>query len=257
MQGLTRGQLSEVVNKKIERPVFATLAGDHLTGVPSGGPAAYRIAGAMLLPLRAILGLRPVGEAKERSFDFEGWPVDLSFLDLKSYIDRIARSDNTALLEELYSPQILFDTPEHGRLRDLARQFLNRTSCHDFLDRARKRRASYAESRLLRLVIESGRLCLAARHVLVHARLESRVDKLITACEEPWLGEMVQRIRSDGPQAMVLPDEAGQVEQELDRLERTALEARAASPLPEGGGSISGLDEFLVDLRLRELDATA
>ena len=71
MAELTREAIEAAVRKKVARPLFASLVGDHLRGWASTR-SAYVVVGAMLVPVRELLGLRPVRETKERTIGVDG-----------------------------------------------------------------------------------------------------------------------------------------------------------------------------------------
>jgi hypothetical protein len=260
MQGLTRDQLAEAVRKKIPRPLFATQVGDHHTGV-AAQDAAYSLSGAMAVPLQSILGLRPVSELKERQVELSGWQLQLTFLDLKPSLDRVASTTNTAMLETIFSPHVVVTGEEHEQLKKIARSFLGKHCFHDFMARARVQRQILEDAgegtAPLRHLLEAARLYLSGSRLMQAGELESNILRLLEHGNDPWLRPFLERQQAEGLAALLKPAELRQAKLELGQMEAALQTCHMRSRLPEEGGSISSLDEFLIDFRLREIKAEA
>lgn len=252
--GLPTAALAEVVQRKIPAPLFATLAGDHLKGLAGEG-TAVALSGAMVLPLRDVLGLRPARETKGRQVTVGGREVQLTFHDVRHYLDLVARTANTAILEELFSPVTVLGGEDLERLRDTARGFINRHCFHDYLERAResRRRLLDRTSGATWHLLEAARLYLAGIHVLATGRLLAALTDLAEEHDALWIKPFLRRLHGRGAQAGLETDEVRLLGHELDRLEERLRTAHERSRLPDSVGSITMLDEFLVQLRLREL----
>jgi predicted nucleotidyltransferase len=256
MAELTREALEAAIRKKVAKPLFATLVGDHVRGW-ANDRSAYVVIGAMLVPIRELLGLRPAREAKERTIGVDGREVNLTFHDLGRALDEIARLNNSRALEAIYSPYVVFGGPEFEKLRRIARQFLSRNCYHDWLERAgllRQRVTDGQSSRAWEL-LESARLYLTGIHLLKTTELDSNLASLIERYEAHWLRPFISRQQAQGEAALITPEEARILRYDLESLEIKLHSAFQTSPLPEGGGSVTALDEFLVDTRMKELEA--
>ena len=256
MAELTRETIEAAVRKKVARPLFASLVGDHLRGW-ANTRSPYVVVGAMLVPVREILGLRPVRETKERTIGVDGREVGLTFHDLGRAIDEIARVNNTRAVEALFSPYVVFGGPEFERLRSISRQFLSRQCHHDWLARASLLRARIADEPSPKNweLLESARLYLAGTHLLRTGEIDSNLVTLAERYQAYWVRPFIQRQQAQGEVAVLTPEEARIVRYDLEALEARQREAFTVTSLPEGGGSITSLDEFLVAIRLRELEA--
>lgn len=258
MSGQWREALEQAVRKKVQRALFATLAGDHVRG-HAGPDSPYVVSGAMLLPVREVVGLRPAAETRERRIATNGHEVHLTFHDLRRYLDMVARASNTAVLEELYSPHVVVTGVEHEQLKGIARNFLTRLSYHDFRDRADEHRRRLHGSGPVPVVdlLEAARLYLCGVLLLKTGTLESNLEVLIDRQEAYWLRPFLARQRQQGSQALLASDECRLVAYDLQDLEGQLHAAHEGSTLPDGVGSVSALDEFLVELRLRDIRAEA
>lgn len=256
MPELTREGLEQAIRKKVSSPLFATLVGEHLRGW-ANDRSTYCVMGAMLVPVREILGLRPTRETKERTIGVEGREVLLTFHDLGRALDEIARLNNSRALEALYSPYIVFGGPEFDHLKRIARQFLTKQCYHDWLERAGLLRQRVADGQTTKTwdLLESARLYLAGIHLLRTTEVDSNLATLIERYEAYWLRPFLSRQQTQGDAALITPEEARILRYDLESLEMKLHAAFRASPLPDGSGSITALDEFLVEVRLRELAA--
>lgn len=253
---LTRESLEEAVRRKIQRPVHATLVGDHLHGWASDR-STYVVSGAMLIPVRELLGLRPARETKERTIAIEGRDVDLRFHDLRRFLDDIARLTNSRVLEELFSPYVIVGGRELDELRRVARGFLTRNCYHDFLDRGvvHRKRVLEGETTATWELLEAARVFLCGTHVLRTGEIDSHLPSLLERYDAQWLKAFIHRQQVQGDASSLSPEEARLLKHDLDALEMRLHSAHDNSVLPEGGGSITSLDEFLIALRLAELQA--
>ncbi len=254
MAELSREAIDSGIRKKIERPLYATLVGDHLHGWASE-LSAYRVVGAMLIPVRELLGLRPARETKERTIAIDGRDVELRFDDMRRVLDDIARFDNTRALEEIFSPYVVFGGPEFEHLRRLAAAFLSRSCYHDFLARGvhHRRRVLEGETASVRELLEAARAFLCGGHVLRTGEIDANLPSLAERAEAHWLRPFIQRQQVHGSAAVLAPDEARLLRHDLEQLEMRLHAAHDVTILPEGSGSVTALDEMLIDLRLADL----
>jgi hypothetical protein len=252
VEGATREQLEEAVRRKIARPVYAVLVGDHLTGIAAQS-TAYSLAGGMLVKARQLLGLRPVSDVKERQVEVAGWPALLRFLEMKAALDSLATTRNTVVLEEIHSPHVVLDGPELEHLKKVGRSFITRSAYHDVVARAAPHREAAGFEGKLADGLEAARLYLFGTHLLASGECVSHLDVLAPPGRLAWLDDLRQRQRAEGRSAVITRPEAKVLKSELEGLETRLGMALASSALPETGGSITSLDDFLIELRLKEL----
>ena len=163
--------------------------------------------------------------------------------------------NNTRALEALFSPYIVFAGPEFETLRRISRQFLSRQCYHDWHQRASLLRGRVADEESVKNweMLESARLYLAGLHLLSTAEIDSNLVTLAERYQAYWVRPFVSRQQVQGEAAVLTQEEARIVRYDLEALETRLREAFDASRLPDGVGSITSLDEFLMELRLREL----
>src|ERR1700752_5003101 len=104
--------------KRQERPmVFVTISGAHLYGFPSPD-SDYDLRGVHVLPVRDVVGLETGTETVEISESRDGVQLDLVTHDIKKFF-RLLLKKNGYVLEQLYSPLIVYTTPEHEELKKI------------------------------------------------------------------------------------------------------------------------------------------
>src|ERR1700752_1952552 len=117
-------KLRAAVQRQTHPMVFVTISGAHLYGFPSPD-SDYDLRGVHLLPVREVVGLDEPRETIEVSAIREGLEIDLVTHDVKKFFGLLLKK-NGYVLEQLYSPLILYTTPEHTELKQLAQGCLTR-----------------------------------------------------------------------------------------------------------------------------------
>src|SRR5205809_5022119 len=111
--------------------LFATISGAHLYGFPSPD-SDYDLRGTHLLPLEHIVGLDSGDETVERSGVHDGLEIDLVTHDARKFFGLLLKK-NGYVLEQVLSPLVVYTTPEHVELKEIARQCVTRHHAHHYL----------------------------------------------------------------------------------------------------------------------------
>ncbi len=98
--------------------VFATISGAHLYGFPSPD-SDFDIRGVHLLPLETVVGLNDGMTTVEKEGIYDGLEIDLVTHDAKKFFSLMLRR-NGYVLEQIFSPLLVFTTPEHAELKAIA-----------------------------------------------------------------------------------------------------------------------------------------
>lgn len=245
--GLDRGYLAEVAHRG-PPPVFATVSGAHLYGFASPD-SDVDLRGAFLLPARAVLGLRPPDETLtiiDRSV------VDLDWVahDLRKFV-RLLTSHNGYVLEQLYSPLVVVDTPAAAELRALGRGCVTRPIVRHYLGFAHGRRKRLLEpDPTVKHLLYAYRVLLTGIHMMRTGEVEADIVALNEVFAIAAIDELVARKREGAEMlalaAAELPIHAGV----LDELEATLARAHETSALPEAPTTVAALEDLVVRLRL-------
>ncbi|MEL6496166.1 MAG: nucleotidyltransferase domain-containing protein [Cyanobacteria bacterium J06623_7] len=123
--------LKQIVDFQPYPLLFATVSGAHLYGFASAD-SDYDLRGVHILPLPLTVGLQTPEETIQVAEDIDGLELDLVTHDLHKFF-RLLLKRNGYVLEQLYSPLIVYSTPEHDELKKIARGCITRHHAHHYL----------------------------------------------------------------------------------------------------------------------------
>ncbi len=114
-----------------EHFLFLTLSGAHLYGFPSPD-SDLDIRGAHLLPIEALVGLRKPDETYSvLEDDVNGVELDCVSHDVGKYL-RLLTHKNGYVLEQIFSPLVVFDHGDLDALRHLAQGAITKHVAHHY-----------------------------------------------------------------------------------------------------------------------------
>jgi predicted nucleotidyltransferase len=110
--------------------LFATISGAHLYGFPSPD-SDYDLRGAHVLPVEKVVGLEVRDETIQDSRVIESLEMDIVSHDVRKFFGLLLKK-NGYVLEQLFSPLIVYTTPEHAELKAIARGCVTRHHSHHY-----------------------------------------------------------------------------------------------------------------------------
>ncbi len=246
-QLLDRDHLREVVHRG-PPPVFASVSGAHLYGFASPD-SDVDLRGAFLLPVESVLGLSPPKETLTLTAQ-ERYELDWVAHDLRKF-SRLLTQHNGYVLEQLYSPLVVVDSPLLSELREVARGCITRPTVRHFRGFARGRRRRLTEpGASVKHLLYAYRVLLAGIHLMRSGEVTSNLALLNHEFRLDVLDELMARKR-DGAEKMLLgPGEAAAHGRRLDALEDELSRAHAESQLPEEPVSVRELEALVIRARL-------
>ena len=261
MTGLTQAVLGPdrfaLVRAEAERQpdplVFATVSGAHLYGFPSAD-SDIDLRGVHVLPARGVLGLAGGEATREVEKVDHGIEFDLVTHDAEKFF-RLLLKPNGYVLEQVLSPLVVFTTPEHERLCDLARQCITRRHAHHYLGFARNQWALFQKETPPRVkpLLYLYRVLLTGLRLMEAGEVEANLVRLAEHYRLPFLPDLVAR-KLEGSERERLSDADLAFHREQARRLTARLEAaRDASTLPDLPSAREGLSDLLVELRLATL----
>jgi predicted nucleotidyltransferase len=174
-------KLISIVQNQPYPLIFATLSGAHLYGFASVD-SDYDVRGSHLLPISEIIGLYEPQETIEISRQENGLDLDLVTHDLRKFINLLLKK-NGYVLEQLYSPLIIYTTPEHEELKSIATGCITRYHVHHYLGFAKTqwRIFSKEEVKMVKPLLYVYRVLLTGIYLMktgiIEANLISQLDK--------------------------------------------------------------------------------
>lgn len=244
---LDRAHLEWVARQGPE-PIFATISGAHLYGFASPD-SDVDLRGAFLLRTRAMLGMHP---PKETITIADNSTIELDWVahDIRKFA-RMMTSHNGYVLEQLFSPLVVLETPAFGELRALGKGCVTRPTVRHYRGFAHGRRKRLKEPEpTVKHLLYAYRVYLSGIHLMQTGDVVANINVLNERFRLDEVDELVQRKR-EGAEKMPLSDaEVARHDEHLDRLESVLNAAHDASQLPDEPTTVEALDDFVVRLRL-------
>jgi predicted nucleotidyltransferase len=235
------------------RPLFCGVTGAHFFGFAS--PASeLDLRGIYLAPTPQLLGLGGPADVLDHRGERDGFLHDLSLSEARQALDLLLRG-NGNILERLFTPWQLYDTPQLAQLRQLARGTLSRKYFRHYQGffRGMCREHERAERPTIKTLLHVYRVALTGVHLLQTGELIA--DLRLTAPEYgyPDVLGLIDRKRESGARSPAEPALDAHHRALWPRLAADLEQAHADSPLPDQPGNAGELSAWLVDLRLQDL----
>jgi len=230
--------------------LFVTISGAHLYGFPSPD-SDFDLRGVHLLPLEKVLGLDVADETVESSGVREGLEIDLVTHDAKKFFGLLLKK-NGYVLEQLYSPLVVYAKPEHEELKAIARGCVTRHHAHHYFGFAETQWKLFEKEspRRVKPLLYVYRVLLTGIHLMRTGEVEANLVRLNESFRLPYVPELVAR-KLAGPEQSALRDADVEFHRaEYERLRHVLDEAFAASTLPEAPLARAALNDLLLRLRL-------
>ncbi|WP_184303952.1 nucleotidyltransferase domain-containing protein [Aporhodopirellula rubra] len=232
--------------------VFATISGAHLYGFPSPD-SDFDLRGTHLLPLEMVVGLEDGRQTQEKEGIYDGLEIDLVTHDVKKFFTLMLRR-NGYVLEQVFSPLVVFTTPEHDELKAIATDCITRHHAHHYLGFAVTQWKLFSKESppKVKPLLYVYRVLLTGIHLMKTGVVEANLVKLNEDAKLPYLDELIA-MKLEGPEKGTLESaDLAFHESEYARLTGELESAYAASPLPEMPSSRDALNDLLVRLRLSQ-----
>lgn len=227
--------------------LFVTISGAHLYGFPSAD-SDFDLRGVHVLPAREVLGLLPPTDTMEYGSKEDGLELDLVTHDARKFLSLLLKH-NGYVLEQLYSPLVLYTTPEHAELKALAEGCITRGHAHHYLGFARTQWKLFEKAPRAKPLLYVYRVLLTGIHLMRTGRIEANLLTLNEEYRLPYIGELLAH-KLGGLEKGVLEDADVKFHRhECDRLSSRLESESAASRLSERTAARPALSELLVRLR--------
>ncbi|MEG4575057.1 nucleotidyltransferase domain-containing protein [Microcoleus sp. N3A4] len=246
--------LAQIISVRPYPLLFATVSGSHLYGFPSAD-SDFDLRGVHILPLPKVIGLISGEETIEVSEVREGMEIDLVTHDIKKFFELLLKR-NGYVLEQLYSPLIVYSTKEHEELKDLASNCITKHHSHHYLGFAQTQwRLFEKESpRRVKPLLYVYRVLLAGIHLMQTGEVEANLVKLNEKFQLSYIPDLIDR-KLAGEEKSVLEDtDIEFYQQERDRLINILEEASFTSHLPSNPNAKVALSDFLVKVRMSSVN---
>lgn len=231
--------------------VFATISGAHLYGFPSPD-SDFDLRGVHLLPLKTIVGLDDGQQTVEKEGIYDGLEIDLVTHDAAKFFGLMLRR-NGYVLEQIFSPLVVFTTPEHAELKAIAAACITRHHAHHYLGFAATQWKLFDKETPPRVkpLLYVFRVLLTGIHLMRTGIVEANLVNLNQQTKLAYIDDLITQKR-EGPEKGTLDSADLRFYQgEYKRLTEELEAAYAASTLPEMPTARQPLNDLLVRLRLQ------
>ncbi|HEX2907495.1 MAG TPA: nucleotidyltransferase domain-containing protein [Phototrophicaceae bacterium] len=247
--------LAAVVTEQPYPLVFATLSGAHLYGFPSAN-SDYDLRGVHILPVRSVIGLSEPEETIEISEVRQGIELDLVTHDVQKFLLMLLKR-NGYVLEQLFSPLIVYTTPAHENLKAIMRNGITRNHAHHYLGFTRNQWELFEKEnpRRVKPLLYVYRVLLTGIHLMQTGEVEANLITLNARFGLAYIDDLVAMKLGGAEQGTLKATDLRFYQGEYERLTGLLEAAHEKSNLPETPECRAELNDFLVRLRL-EIDKT-
>ncbi len=231
--------------------VFATISGAHLYGFPSPD-SDFDLRGVHLLPLETVVGLDDGQQTVEKEGIYDGLEIDLVTHDAAKFFAMMLRR-NGYVLEQIFSPLVVFTTPEHEELKSIAADCITRHHAHHYLGFAATQWKLFAKESPPRVkpLLYVYRVLLTGIHLMRTGVVEANLVTLNETANLTYLDDLIAQKQTGPEKGTLSAADLKFHEAEYQRLTQELESAHEQSTLPEMPSARPALNNLLVRLRLR------
>ncbi len=235
--------------------VFVTVSGAHLYGFPSPD-SDYDLRGVHVLPIRDVVGLDIGTETIEVSEDRDGVQLDLVTHDINKFF-RLLLKKNGYVLEQLYSPLIVYTTPEHAELKEIAQGCITRHHSHHYLGFAETewKLLNKENPKKIKPLLYLYRVLLTGIHLMRTGKVEANLEYLNRVFKLPYIPELISRKLAGAEKSILEDADMAFHDKEYVRLRAELEKASEDSKLPDRPSSKEALNDLQVRVRLRPVSS--
>ena len=243
-------QLSNIISAQPYPLLFAAISGAHLYGFPSPD-SDYDLRGSHILPTQEVVGLYQPRETIEVSQMQEGLELDLVTHDIKKFFSLLLKR-NGYVLEQLYSPLVVYSTPEYEELKAIATNCITRHHVHHYLGFAKTQWKLFekGEPRRVKPLLYVYRVLLTGIHLMRTGVVEANLVKLNEEFKLCYIPDLIARKLEDGEKSILEDADLVFHKREYERLRRELESSFEESYLPELPSGKAALNDLLVHLRI-------
>jgi predicted nucleotidyltransferase len=174
--------------------------------------------------------------------------------DLRKFFGLLLKN-NGYVLEQIFSPLIVRESPEFDELKTLAKGCITRHHRHHFLNFGRNQWESTVKNGkpTVKGLLYTYRVLLAGIHLMRTHTIESNLRHLNETFKLPHVDDLIARKVAGDEKALFAGDDLVWHEAEYNRLCALLDEARDQSTLPDEPSTRPALDDLLVRVRMKYL----
>ena len=233
--------------------LFLTVSGAHLYGF-SSPDSDYDLRGCHVMPARQLLGLAIPRETYDLLDRDAAVEMDIVTHDAGKYFQMLL-GRNGYVLEQIFSPFVIEETPEFEELKDIARRCITRHHNHHFRSFASKQWSAVANAAhgTVKGLLYTYRPLMAGIHLMRTGEIESNLRTLNESFRLSFIDDLIAAKVGGSEKALLSDEDMSFHLTQFDRLGAELDSASEASSLPEKPQAKDELGDLLVRLRLSGL----
>jgi hypothetical protein len=242
-------RLEAVVKEQPYPLLFATISGAHLYGFPSPD-SDYDLRGVHVLPVQEVVGLTTGRETIELSTQDDQFELDLVSHDIKMFFTLLLKK-NGLVLEQVFSPLVVYATPECDELRVLANGCVTKFHYHHYMGFAATQWKLFEKApHRVKALLYVYRTLLTGIHLMRSGEVESNLVNLNRLAKISLIDDLVARKR-EGHEKVAIDDKwLDFYIADYQRLREELEHAHQASQLPDAPRVSRELNDLLVRVRM-------
>jgi len=248
-----QNRLLPAVGKQPYPLLFVTISGAHLYGFPSPD-SDYDLRGSHILPIQEVVGLETGRETIEVAEIRDKLELDLVTHDIKKFFSLLLKK-NGYVLEQLYSPLIVYTTPEHQELKAIAKGCITRHHSHHYLGFARTQWRLFGKEcpRRVKPLLYVYRVLLTGIHLMKTGEVEANLLKLNQEFGLSYISDLIAYKLASAEKSPIEEADLAFYRGEYERLYAELEQASQSSELPAAPSAKEALNDMLIRLRLNYL----
>ncbi|TWU15474.1 putative nucleotidyltransferase [Allorhodopirellula heiligendammensis] len=198
-----------------------------------------------------VVGLDEGEQTVEKEGLYDGLEIDLVTHDAAKFFGLMLRR-NGYVLEQIFSPLVVFATPEHDELKSIAADGITQHHAHHYLGFTARQWKLFAKDSPPRVkpLLYVYRVLLTGIHLMRTGQVEANLVTLSETAKLSYLDDLIAQ-KQTGPEKGTL--QAADLDfhtREYERLTSELESAYEASKLPEMPSAHAALNDLLVRLWL-------
>ena len=173
--------------------VFATISGAHLYGFPSPD-SDFDLRGVHMLPLETVVGLDVGQETVEKEGFYDGLEIDLVTHDARKFFSMMLQR-NGYVLEQIFSPLVVYATPEYGELKAIAADCITKHHAHHYLGFAATQWKLFGKEFPPRVkpLLYVYRVLLTGIHLMLTGKIEANLVTLNEDAKLTYIDDLISQ----------------------------------------------------------------
>ncbi|MBE9226330.1 nucleotidyltransferase domain-containing protein [Phormidium sp. LEGE 05292] len=245
-------QLLSIVQNQPYPLLFATVSGSHLYGFPSAD-SDYDLRGVHILPLPDVIGLVEGEETVECSQIQNDLQLDLVTHDIKKFFGLLLKK-NGYVLEQLYSPLVVYATPEHEELKQIAQGCITRFHAHHYQGFAQTQWRLFQKEHppQVKPLLYVYRVLLTGIYLMQTGEVQANLVTLNQHFQLTQIPDLIACKLAGAEKSALTDSDLAFHQQEYQRLSQVLEEASNNSHLPDTSSAKDTLHQLLVRVRLAQ-----